>query len=199
MKKLLERKAFLKMLDNTFYLEELTPDANSYELKMFRSQHGETQLETYLKKYAKKHSENRVNKIYLVRSTRTNQLAAWFGVKAATLPYNDIGDSFLIPAIELTHFAVDERFKKADASSDTMRTGEFIYWNYILPIVQDVSQKVACKALFVFAIDTPKLVKYYKNVLKFKEITSTNEKQFFEYAAPDYDEGCRFLYYPLTN
>ena len=108
------------MPDNTFYLEELTQDTNSYELKVFRAQHGETQLETYLKKYAKKHTENHVNKIYLVRSTRTQQLAAWFGLKAATLPYNDIGDSFLIPAIELTHFAVDDRFKKADTSSDTI-------------------------------------------------------------------------------
>ncbi len=187
------------MLDKTFYLEEFSPNTSSYELKMFRSQHDESQLETYLKKLARKHTESQINKIYLVRSTKTQQLAAWFGLKAATLPYNDIGDSFLIPAIELTHFAVDERFKKADSTSDTMRTGEFIYWNYIIPIVKDVSEKVACKALFVFAIETPKLIKYYKDVLMFKEITNTNEKQFFEYAAPDYDEGCRFLYYPLSQ
>ena len=187
------------MLDKTFYIEELTPEINSYELKMFRSQHDEHQLESYLKKFAKKHTEGRVNKIYFIRSVRTGQLAAWFGLKAATLPYNDIGDSFLIPAIELTHFAVDERYKKADSDSMVMRTGEFIFWNYILPIVRDVSDKVACKALFVFAIDTPKLVKYYKETLQFKELKNTNEEQFFEYAAPDYDEGCRFLYYPLTE
>ena len=185
------------MLDKTFYLEELNLEVNSYELKMFRSQHDETQLEAYLKKYARKHTENKVNKIYLVRSVKTKQLAAWFGLKAATLPYNDVDDSFLIPAIELTHFAVDERFKKADASSDKMRTGEFIFWNYILPIVKNVSAQVACKAMFVFAIDTPKLIKYYKETLRFKEISDTDEKQFFEYAAPDYDEGCRFLYYSL--
>ena len=43
------------MLNKTFYLEELTPDLNSYELKMFRVQHGEVQLAAYLKKFAKKH------------------------------------------------------------------------------------------------------------------------------------------------
>ena len=180
-----------------FYIEQLTDELNSYELKMFRVQHDETQLVNYLKKFAKKHHASNVNKIYLVRYSATGQIAAWFGLKAATLPYNDIGDSFLIPAIELTHFAVDERFKNPNPES-SIKTGEYIFWNFILPIVQDVSQKVACKALFVFAIDTPKLVKYYKNVLKFKEITNTNEKQFFEYAAPDYDEGCKFLYYPLS-
>ena len=186
------------MLNKTFYLEELTPDLNSYELKMFRCQHDETQLVCYLKKYARKHTETRMNKIYLVRSTKMNQLAAWFGLKMATLPYNDIGDSFLVPAVELTHFAVDERYKKADNTSGTLKTGEFIFWNYILPIVKDAAQKVACKALFVFAIDTPKLVSYYKKILKFKELPNTNEKQFFEYAEPDYDEGCKFLYFPLV-
>lgn len=25
-----------------------------------------------------------------------------------------------------------------------------------------------------------------------------DETQFFEYATPDYDEGCRFLYFPLV-
>lgn len=114
------------------------------------------------------------------------------------MPYNDIGDSFLIPAIELTHFAVDERFKNP-LGKESVYTGEYIFWKFILPIVKDVAEKVACKALFLFAIDTPKLIKYYKDILKFKEITNTNEKQFFEYAAPDYDEGCRFLYYPLSE
>lgn len=161
---------------------------------MFRVQHDETQLTAYLKKFAKKHDAEKINKIYLVRSSSTGQLAAWFGLKAATLPYNDIGDSFLIPSVELTHFAVDERFRSAD---DSMRAGEFIFWHYILPIVQDISKKVACKSLFVFAVDSPKLVSYYKKYLGFKELSNTNEKQFFEYAAPDYDEGCRFLYFPL--
>ena len=187
------------MQDNTFYLDELTQDTYSYELKTFRSQHDEVQLEKYLKNYAKKHVEKKVNKIYLIRSTKTNQIAAWFGLKTATLPYNDIGDSFLIPAIELTHFAVDERYKKADITSEVMRTGEFIFWNYIIPIVQEVSQKVACKVLFVFAIDTPKLIKYYKDILKFKEITNIDEKQYFEFAVPDYDDDCKFLYYPLND
>ena len=177
-----------------FYVEQLSQNTNSYELKAFRIQHDESQITAYLKKFAKKHDSEKLNKIYLVRSTKTDMLAAWFGLKAAALPYNDAGDVFLIPAVELTHFAVDERFKSFD---DSMKAGEFIFWNYILPIVYDISEKIGCKNLFVFSIDNPKLVSYYKKYLGFKEITGTNEKQFFEYAEPDYDEGCRFLYYPL--
>lgn len=187
------------MNKNDFYVEQLSQDLNSYELKMFRVQHEETQLSNYLKKFAKKHQEAKTNKIYLVRYSSTGQIVAWFGLKAATLPYNDIGDSFLIPAIELTHFAVDERFRNPIDEKDSVRTGEYIFWNYVLPIVKDVSERVACKALFVFAIDTPKLIAYYKDIFKFKELSDTNEKQFFEYAEPDYDEGCRFLYFPLSE
>lgn len=186
-----------KMKDNLFYVEHLDSSINSYELKMFRVQHEENQLTNYLKKYARVHQENSINKIYLVRSISTGQLAAWFGLKAATLPYNDKNDSFLVPGVELTHFAVDERFRMQNILQNETRTGEYIFGNYILPIVYDISEKVACKDLFVFAINAPKLVRYYKERLGFKEMNNIDDKQFFEYAAPDYDEGCKFLYFPL--
>lgn len=77
------------------------------------------------------------------------------------------------------------------------RTGEYIFWNFIIPIVQTVAKLIACKNLFLFAIDTPKLIKYYKTVLGFKEIQNIDEKIFFDYAVPDYDSDCKFLYFPL--
>lgn len=185
------------MKKDHLYVEHLTQELNSYELKMFRVQHDETQLTAYLKKFAKKHEASNDNKIYLVRSVATGQLVAWFGLKAATLPYNDVDSSFLVPAVELTHFAVDERAKLNSSVAGNMRTGEFIFWNFIVPLTKSAAQIIACKSLFVFAIDHPNLVSYYKTYLGFKELSCANEKQFFEYAAPDYDEGCRFLYFPL--
>lgn len=89
------------METDLFYLEQLDSSINSYELKMFRVQHEETQLSSYLKKYARTHQENSINKIY------------------------------------------------------------------------------------------------YKERLGFKEMSNIDDKQFFEYAAPNYDEGCKFLYFPL--
>lgn len=110
-----------------FYIEPLTEELNSYELKKFRVQHGEEQFSHYLKKLAKKHQVSKINKIYLVRYSSTGQIVEWFGLKNATLPYNDIGDSLLIPAIELTHFAVDERFRNPLGSNITVHTGEYIF------------------------------------------------------------------------
>ena len=67
-----------------------------------------------------------------------------------------------------------------------------------MPVVRDVALKVACKDLFVFAINAKELIDYYKNRLGFKEIENLDNKLFFEYAVPDYDDNCRFLYFPLN-
>ena len=182
-----------------YYLEHLFDKINSYELKMFRVQHEEFQLTRYLVKLAKKHQKQLLNKTFLVREKGSDNLVAFYSLKAATLPYNDKESSFLIPAIELTHFAVDERYKTIDLQDSlSVKTGEFIFWNLILPVVKYVSEKVACKDLFVFSINTPKLISYYKNRLGFQEIENIDDKLFFEYAVPDYDDNCKFLYFPLN-
>ena len=182
-----------------YYLEHLSDKINSYELKMFRVQHEEFQLTRYLVKLAKKHQKQLLNKTFLVREKGSDNLVAFYSLKAATLPYNDKESSFLIPAIELTHFAVDERYKTIDLQDSlSVKTGEFIFWNLILPVVKYVSEKVACKDLFVFSINTPKLISYYKNRLGFQEIENIDDKLFFEYAVPDYDDNCKFLYFPLN-
>ena len=182
-----------------YYLEHLSDKINSYELKMFRVQHEEFQLTRYLVKLAKKHQKQLLNKTFLVREKGSDNLVAFYSLKAATLPYNDKESSFLIPAIELTHFAVDERYKTIDLQDSlSVKTGEFIFWNLILPVVKYVSEKAACKDLFVFSINTPKLISYYKNRLGFQEIENIDDKLFFEYAVPDYDDNCKFLYFPLN-
>ena len=93
------------MISSPFYIEELSEELNSYELKSFRIQHEEFQLTRYLVKLAKKHQKQLLNKTFLVREKGSDNLVAFYSLKAATLPYNDKESSFLIPAIELTHFA----------------------------------------------------------------------------------------------
>ena len=179
-----------------YYLEHLSDKINSYELKMFRVQHEETQLTRYLVNMATKHERMMLNKTYLVRDKNNRNLVAWFSLKNATLPYNDKESSFLIPAIELTHFAVDERYKEIGSAS--LKTGEFIFWNHIVPCVKNAQKYLALQDLFVFSINTPKLISYYKNRLGFQEIENIDDKLFFEYAVPDYDDNCKFLYFPLN-
>ena len=92
------------MMNSPFYIKELSEDLNSYELNSFRIQHDEIQIVKYLVKFAKKHQKQLLNKTFLVRETGSDNLVAFYSLKAATLPYNEKESSFLIPAIELTHF-----------------------------------------------------------------------------------------------
>ena len=156
------------MISSPFYIEELSEELNSYELKSFRIQHEEFQLTRYLVKLAKKHQKQLLNKTFLVREKGSDNLVAFYSLKAATLPYNDKESSFLILAIELTHFAVDERYKEIGSAS--LKTGEFIFWNHIVPCVKNAQKYLALQDLFVFSINTPKLISYYKNRLGFQEI-----------------------------
>lgn len=185
-------------MNSPFYIKELSEDLNSYELKSFRIQHDETQIVKYLVKFAKKHQKQLLNKTFLVRETGSDNLVAFYSLKAATLPYNEKESSFLIPAIELTHFAVDERYKTVVVSSSTLRIGEFIFWNHIVPGIKKAQEYLALQDLFVFSINTPKLIDYYTNRLGFKEIENLDDKLFFEYAVPGYDDACKFLYFPLS-
>lgn len=67
-----------------YYIEHLSDDVNSYELKKFRTQHCEIQLTKYLVKIAKKHENSMLNKTYLVRDKKNRNLVAWFSLKNAT-------------------------------------------------------------------------------------------------------------------
>ena len=157
-------------MNSPFYIKELSEDLNSYELKSFRIQHDETQIVKYLVKFAKKHQKQLLNKTFLVRESGSDNLVAFYSLKAATLPYNEKESSFLIPAIELTRFAVDERYKTVVVSSSALRIGEFIFWNHIVPGIKKAQEYLALQDLFVFSINTPKLIDYYTNRLGFKEI-----------------------------
>ena len=118
-----------------FYIEELSQDLNSYELKMFRIQYDETQLTKYLSKLAKQHQEQSINKTFLV--------------------------------------------------------------NFIIPYLNEARKYIAIKDLYIFAINNPKLINYYKSRLGFHEIKNVEDKSFFEYAKPEYDDYCKFLFFPL--
>lgn len=186
------------MKKSPFYIEELSHDLNSYELKTFRIQHDEQQLKKYLCNMAKKHQGQSINKTFLVRENGSKNLVAFYSLKAATLPYSDKDEIFLIPAVELTHFAVDERYKSIFDKIADIKTGEFIFWNHIIPCINNARQNIAIKDLFIFAINNEKLIEYYKTRLGFREIEKMDDKIFFDYAKPDYDDYCKFLYFPLT-
>ena len=85
------------MIESPFYIQHLSEDVNSYELKKFRVQYDEVQLVKYLVKKAKTHEKDNMNKTYLVRDKTNENLVAFFCLKAATLPYNPANSSSDVP------------------------------------------------------------------------------------------------------
>lgn len=68
--------------------------------------------------------------------------------------------------------------------------GAVVFWGFVVPIIEDIRQKVGCQYLFLFAADLSKgekLVKYYSDQLNFEVPTALAT------AKPIYDFSCMFI------
>ena len=122
----------------------------SYPLETVMAEKLETILSRNIANTREKHQKQLLNKTFLVRESGSDNLVAFYSLKAATLPYNEKESSFLIPAIELTHFAVDERYKTVVVSSSALRIGEFIFWNHIVPGIKKAQEYLALQGFICF-------------------------------------------------
>lgn len=95
-------------------------------------------------------------------------------------------------AIELKHFCRNEKYSVPSEINTPLGFG--LFWEVIVPRIIEIASKVGCKYLYLFAAndsktcDDPnvkKLVRYYKNELKFHEC-GTGVKL----VKPDYDNYC---------
>ena len=78
-----------------------------------------------------------------------------------------------IPVVELVHFCANEKAKNFawDANAIHRKLGETVFFKFISPIVEEVSQKVGCTHLFLFASDDTQeehLIRYYIGQMNFK-------------------------------
>jgi hypothetical protein len=181
-----------------YYCQHLSASTTNCELKTFKPLYDEVALAKYLKKIAKIHEKDNLNRTYIVRSSVSDIFVGWFGLKVSSLPYQYEKESFLIPAIELTHFAIDERYKKNHKKDEVDITiGEYIFRKLILPIVISVSEQAGCKDLYIFAINKEKLIRYYSERLGFKQLKKIDAEKFMISAVPEYDRDCIFMYQPI--
>lgn len=103
--------------------------------------------------------------------------------------------AYTVPALELVHFCVDDgandKWKQnAGPQGNRHKLGAHIFWNHILPIVENVCAFVGCKCVFLFAADSSSdgaLVNYYKDVIGFSDLERLGVSK------PRYDWTCKFL------
>lgn len=100
-----------------------------------------------------------------------------------------VGQTF--SAIELVHFCANDAAEDLWKSMNSPQPlGAVVFWGFIVPIIEDIRQKVGCQYLFLFAADLSKgekLVKYYSDQLNFEIPTDLAT------AKPIYDFSCKFM------
>lgn len=105
------------------------------------------------------------------------------------LKIKNVGKTYA--GVELVHFcANDGKRDKWAGYGLHQKMGTVVFWNFVVPIVQDVMKHVGCEYLYLFAADMTEdeeLVKYYKTNMNFRDSVSHNT------AIPLYDFACKFM------
>lgn len=168
-------------------------------------------LESYLKRCAWEDDINGEVKIYLIIDTFINMVAAYFGLKAGMvassreempsieqqrLILNEEGVKLLpevLPGIEISHFAVNDKYRRAAGTKDEPITGlgEYFYPAFIYPIIMEVASKIGVNMIYLYAAGDEHLVSYYERVFNFQALDADD---YFIPLEPDYDGGCTFMY-----
>ena len=168
-------------------------------------------LEAYLKRCAWDEDLNNEVRIYLIKDGETDEVAAYFGLKAGMVAsskadmltveeqneiFKEEGVKWLpevLPGIEISHFAVNDNYRRRAGSDGKplKGLGAYFYPEFIYPIIEDVAQKVGVNMIYLYAAGDDKLVAYYKSVFEFQ---SLQEEDVYVPLEPDYDGGCAFMY-----
>lgn len=102
----------------------------------------------------------------------------------------------LFSSVELVHFCVNEVVKDdLDSRFFPHKTGEVLYWRFIVPKLLEIKNKVGCCYVHLFAADSSadgRLINHYREYLKFER----NDK--LGTCKPFYDFKCAFMSQKLS-
>lgn len=103
--------------------------------------------------------------------------------------------------IELKHLCRNDNYVLPQNIDVPLGFG--LFWEKIVPIIEDILNRIGCKYLYLFAADDSekrnnedvrKLVRYYKNDLKFYECDAG-----MKFVKPDYDNYCYGLVQDISE
>lgn len=105
---------------------------------------------------------------------------------------NTINVPNCISAIELRHLCKNEGFVVPEEVDIPLGFG--IFWEIIVPIIIEITEKIGCQYIYLFAadktegqseIEMKKLISHYKNNFKFSECD-----EGIKFVKPEYDNHC---------
>ena len=168
-------------------------------------------LEAYLKKCAVLEDSNNEVRIYLILDSETKDVAAYFGLKAGMVAnardgmpsyeekrqiMEEYGAKLLpevAPGIEITHFAVNDNYRRrAGKNGRPIRgLGEYFYPMFIYPIIEEVADRIGVNMIYLYAAGDERLINYYTKVFDMRTLA---ENDCYIPLEPDYDSECTFMY-----
>lgn len=176
-----------------FVVEHLVDsDENRILLEQFAVGKGADGLEEYLKSCALDDEISGESRTYLVKDSVSRALACYFSLRTCLVPLALDDETFVtMPAIELSNFAVNEQYRRAQ--ENTRKIGAYVFLEFILPIVKHVAGIVGAKWLSVYSLPEAGLMKYYES-LGFRSLAPDDEAFVYSHVKPKYDDGCIFMY-----
>ena len=93
--------------------------------------------------------------------------------------------------IELANFAVNDNYK--EVNDDIPKLGAYIFWKFILPLVQHIQCYVGAKLLYIYALPYEKLLAHY-STMGFTRTDQKMERFVYRHVKPNYDKDCIFMY-----
>ena len=168
-------------------------------------------LEAYLKRCAWEDDQNNDVKIYLITDKQTGDVAAYFGLKAGMVidnqdgipteeekeeylkTYNSKLVSSVTPGIEISHFAINDNYRRLISTGSKLirGLGQYFYPTFIYPIIENVASKIGVSMIYLYAAGDQHLVNYYEQVFGFHK---SGWNDYYMPLQPGYDGGCTFMY-----
>ena len=153
-------------------------------------------LVKYLKKFSINDEYNNSMKTYLVFDINTNELVAYFSLKAGLVSVNEkrrfLSSSFdSLPGVEIANLSINDRYKNKHPTYKNIAF--IILYDFIVPIIERASSYVGMNMIYIFALPYPKLIEYYKS-MGFKRLKKPTERILHRRIRPRYDNGCVFMY-----
>lgn len=149
----------------------------------------------YLQMQANHDETAELMKTYLVRDINTDELAAFFSVRAGSVKLEFVAEDSQIgiyPGVELAYFGMNENY--LEKHPECKGSGVHIFGKMILPIALKMREYVAVKGIYGYAVNGTTLMERYVNIYGFNRLDPENERKVHESYRPGNDDRCIFIY-----
>lgn len=182
--------------EGIFYCERfvLNTKTNTEIDNFIISRPGAKGIMDYLQQHAA-HDEMKHSMVtYLVRDTESDELVAFFSVRAGSVKLDFLEDysGGTYPGMELAYFGINERY--LESHPDAKGCGVTIFARFIKPLALKMRELIGIRGIYGYAVDGTTLMDRYVNVYGFNRLSPDNEKQLHATYRPDEDDGCIFIY-----